>query len=48
MASTGGRRRLQTYPVELRERAVRMVREVRAETVERLGAVTRIAKEGTT
>jgi len=45
MAGTGERRRPQKYPDELRERAVRMVMEVRAETGERHGAVTRIAKQ---
>ena len=45
MASTGGRRRPQKYPDELRERAVRMVLEVRQQTGEKRGAVTRVAKE---
>ena len=45
MASTGGRRRPQKYPDELRERAVKMVLEIREETGERHGAVTRVAKE---
>ena len=45
MTSTGARGRPQKYPDELRERAVRMVQEVRAETGERHGAVTRIAKQ---
>lgn len=45
MASTGSRRRPQKYPEELRERAVRMVLEVRHETGEKHGAVTRIAKQ---
>jgi transposase len=45
MASTGERRRPQRYPDELRERAVRMVLEIRAQTGERHGAVTRVAKE---
>jgi transposase len=45
MATSGGRRRPQKYPEELRERAVRMVLEVRAETGEKHGAVTRIAKQ---
>ena len=45
MATSGGRRRPQKYPAELRERAVRMVLEVRAETGEKHGAVTRIAKQ---
>lgn len=45
MASTGARRKPQKYPDELRERAVRMVLEVREQTGERHGAVTRVAKE---
>ena len=45
MATSGGRRRPQRYPEELRERAVRMVLEVRQETGEKHGAVTRIAKQ---
>jgi len=46
MASTsGGRRRPQKYPDELRERAVRMVVEIRRETGESHGVVTRVAKE---
>ena len=45
MASTGGRRKPQKYPDELRERAVQMVLEVRQQTGERHGAVTRVAKE---
>lgn len=45
MAVTGERRRPQKYPEELRERAVRMVLEVRQQTGERHGAVTRVAKE---
>jgi transposase len=45
MASTGGRRRPQKYPDELRERAVKMVLEVRQQTGEKHGAVTRVAKE---
>ena len=45
MASTDGRRRPQKYPDELRERAVKMVLEIREETGERHGAVTRVAKE---
>ena len=45
MASTGERRRPQKYPDELRERAVRMVLEVRRETGEKHGAVTRIARQ---
>jgi transposase len=45
MASSGARPRPQKYPVELRERAVKMVLEIREETGERHGAVTRVAKE---
>jgi transposase len=46
MASTsGGRRRPQKYPDELRERAVRMVLEIRRETGESHGVITRVAKE---
>ena len=45
MATTGARRRPQKYPDELRERAVRMVLEIRERTGERHGAVTRVAKE---
>lgn len=33
------------YPSEMRERAVRMVREVIAESGERVGAVTRVARQ---
>ena len=46
MATTsGGRRRSQKYPEELRERAVRMVLEIRRETGESHGVITRVAKE---
>jgi transposase len=45
MATTGARRKPQKYPVELRERAVRMVLEIREETGEKHGTVTRVAKE---
>lgn len=46
MATTSGaRRRPQKYPDELRERAVRMVQEVRRETGETHGVITRVAKE---
>ena len=45
MTTNGGRPRPQKYPDELRERAVRMVLEVQAETGEKHGAVTRIAKQ---
>ena len=47
MSSTGQRRRPQKYPEEMRERAVRMVLEIRERTGERHGAVTRVAKVGT-
>lgn len=42
---SGARRRPQKYPEELRERAVRMVLEVRAETGETHGVIPRIAKQ---
>jgi transposase len=46
MASTSGaRRRPHKYPDELRERAVRMVLEIRRETGESHGVITRVAKE---
>jgi transposase len=45
MATSGARRRSQKYPDELRERAVRMVLEVRRETGERHGTITRVARE---
>ena len=45
MATTGARRRPQKYPDELRERAVRMVLEIREETGEKHGTITRVAKE---
>jgi transposase len=45
MTTGGGRPRPQKYPAALRERAVRMVLEVRAETGERHGAVARIAQQ---
>ena len=45
MATTGARRRPQKYPDELRERAVRMVLEVRERTGESYGMVTRVARE---
>jgi transposase len=45
MARARQRRRPQKYPQELRERAVRMVLEIRQQTGERHGAVTRVAKE---
>ena len=42
---SGARRRPQKYPDELRDRAVRMVQEVRRETGESHGVVTRVAKD---
>ena len=42
---SGGRRRPQKYPDELRERAVRMVLEVRRESGESHGVITRVARE---
>ena len=45
MATRSGRRGPQKYPDELRERAVRMVLEVRRETGAKHGAVTRIAEQ---
>ena len=45
MATTGGRRRPQKYPDELRERAVRMVLEVQRDTGEKHGVVGRVARE---
>ncbi len=45
MAGTGARRKPQKYPEELRERAVRMVFEVRERTGEKHGVITRVARE---
>lgn len=45
MATTGARRRPQKYPDELRERGVRMVLEIRQQTGESYGVVTRVARE---
>ena len=45
MAGTGQRRRPQKYPEELRERAVRMVFEVRDQSGEKHGVITRVARE---
>jgi len=45
MATSGARRRPQKYPDELRERAVRMVFEIRRETGDKQGTVTRVARE---
>ena len=44
MATTNGRFQ-RGYPAEMRERAVRMVREAIAESGERVGAVTRVARD---
>ncbi|HZR12667.1 MAG TPA: transposase [Acidimicrobiia bacterium] len=45
MAGTGVRRKPQKYPEELRERAVRMVFEVRERTGEKHGVIWRVARE---
>ena len=45
MASTRTRRKPQKYPEELRERAVRMVFEVREQTGEKYGVITRVGRE---
>ena len=45
MAGTGQRRRPQKYPEELRERAVRMVFEVREQSGEDHGVISRVAGE---
>ncbi len=45
MAITDGRRRPQKYPNELRERAVHMVLEIREQTGEKHGVITRVARE---
>lgn len=45
MAGTGARRKPQKYPDELRERAVRMVFEVREQSGEMHGVITRVARE---
>lgn len=45
MATSGGRRRPQKYPEELRERAVRMVLEIREQTGDKHGVITRVARE---
>ena len=44
-ANSGARRRLQKYPDELRERAVRMVQEIRRETGKTHGVISRVAKD---
>ena len=43
--NSGARRRPQKYPDEMRERAVRMVQEIRRETGESHGVITRVARE---
>jgi transposase len=43
--NSGARRRSQKYPDELRERAVRMVQEIRRESGESYGVIARVAKE---
>jgi transposase len=45
MAGTRQRRKPQKYPEELRERAVRMVLEIREQSGEKHGVVTRVARE---
>jgi transposase len=45
MAVSSARRQPQKYPEELRERAVRMVFEVREQSGEKHGVVTRVARE---
>jgi transposase len=45
MAGSKQRRRPQKYPEELRERAVRMVFEVREQTGEKHGVITRVGRE---
>jgi transposase len=45
MSRTGERRRPQKYPEELRERAVRMVFEIREQTGDKHGVITRVARE---
>ena len=45
MARTGQRRKPQKYPDELRERAVRMVLDIREQTGDSHGVVTRVARE---
>jgi transposase len=45
MARSGERRRPQKYPEELRERAVRMVFEIREQSGEKHGVITRVARE---
>lgn len=46
MATSGARRRPQKYPVELRERALRMVLEIRAEPGgDASGVIGRVAKQ---
>lgn len=44
-SNSGGPKRLQKYPVELRERAVRMVLEIRREIGQSHGVIARVARE---
>ena len=44
-SNSGGRKRPQKYPDELRERAVRMVLEIRRETGVSHGVIARVARE---
>jgi len=45
MATTGGPSRPQKYPDEMRERAVRMVLEIRRDSGQSQGVIPRVAKE---
>ena len=45
MAGIKPRRKPQKYPEELRDRAVRMVFEIREQTGEKHGVITRVARE---
>ena len=45
MATSGARRRPQKYPDEMRERAVRMVLEIRQESGDQPGVIGRVAKQ---
>lgn len=45
MANARARRQPQKYPVELRERAVQMVLEIREQTGDRHGVIPRVAHE---
>jgi transposase len=44
-SNSGGPKRSQKYPDELRERAVRMVLEIRRETGQSHGVIARVARE---